>query len=272
VEKEKVNELAFPEKLDLLASVRARTPARLWVGRAGASYATSTQLELRADHAAARDAVHAEFALNRDLESRLVEQFRLFEVQTLAQTRIEYLLRPELGRRLSEETKAIVGASCSRGPDIQIVIGDGLSPQAVAVQVPNLLPLIVQGAAERGWSIGQAFCVRNCRVGVMNDVGDVLDPKVVVLLIGERPGLATATSLSAYMSYRPRPGHTDAQRNLISNIHERGVGHAEAASRILALAEAMMRAQASGVSVKEQSPALKADARRELGSPISHTS
>jgi ethanolamine ammonia-lyase small subunit len=93
--------------------------------------------------------------------------------------------------------------------------------------------------------------VRYCRVGVLNDVGELLNPEVVVLLIGERPGLATAESLSAYMAYRPRSGHTDAQRNLISNIHARGVGHEEAAARVLALAEMMRRLQGSGVAVKE---------------------
>ena len=108
--------------------------------------------------------------------------------------------------------------------------------------------------------------MRHCRVGVLNDVGELLDPAVVVLLIGERPGLATAESLSAYMAYRPRPGHTDAQRNLISNIHARGIGPDEAAARILALADKMMRAKASGVAVKEEfaAPGLPGDARPAL--------
>ncbi len=133
-----------------------------------------------------------------------------------------------------------------------MVIGDGLSATAVAVQVPGLLPRLAAGAAEGGWSFGRPFVVRYCRVGVLNDVGELLDPAVVVLLIGERPGLATAESLSAYLAYRPRSGHTDARRNLISNIHARGLAHAEAARRILALAEKMMRLQASGVDVKEE--------------------
>jgi len=97
--------------------------------------------------------------------------------------------------------------------------------------------------------------VRHCRVGVLNEVGELLDPAVAVLLLGERPGLATAESLSAYLAYRPRPGHTDAQRNLISNIHARGVSAGEAARRIVALAEKMRLMQASGVAVKEELPA-----------------
>jgi ethanolamine ammonia-lyase small subunit len=145
---------------------------------------------------------------------------------------------------------------CPRRVALQIVIGDGLSVAAVAAQVPRLLPLLADGAVKLGWSFGQPFVIRHCRVGVLNDIGVLLDPAVVVLLIGERPGLATAESLSAYLAFRPRPGHTDAQRNLISNIHARGVGHEEAARRILALAAKMLRMQSSGVDVKEELDAL----------------
>jgi ethanolamine ammonia-lyase small subunit len=131
------------------------------------------------------------------------------------------------------------------------VIGDGLSAAGVRAQVPAILPLLEDGARTRGWRFGQPFAVRHCRVGVLNDVGERLDPAVVVLLIGERPGLATAESLSAYMAYRPRADHTDAQRNLVSNIHERGVDRTSATRRILALAEQMQRLQTSGVAIKE---------------------
>jgi ethanolamine ammonia-lyase small subunit len=114
-----------------------------------------------------------------------------------------------------------------------------------------LLPLLAQHVHERGWRLGRPFVIRYCRVGVLNDIGPLLDPAVVVLLIGERPGLATAASLSAYMAYRPRPGDTDAQRNLISNIHERGVNPEAAARRIVALAVQMRLHQKSGVTIKE---------------------
>src|SRR5262249_59756618 len=110
-------------------------------------------------------------------------------------------------------------------------------------------PLLEEQARARGWSFGRPFVIRYCRVGVLNEIGELLDPAVVVLLIGERPGLATAESLSAYLAYRPRMGHTDAQRNLISNIHARGVAPEAAALRILALAEKMGQMQTSGVAV-----------------------
>jgi ethanolamine ammonia-lyase small subunit len=154
---------------------------------------------------------------------------------------------------LSASAVAAVSAACSKNPDLQIVIGDGLSATAVGAQVPALLPALTNEAAQRGWRIGQPFAVRYCRVGLLNHIGDLLDPVVAVLLIGERPGLATAESLSAYLAYRPRPGHTDAQRNLISNIHARGVSCADAVRRILALAEKMRTTQSSGVAVKEES-------------------
>src|SRR6185369_2497028 len=131
-----------------------------------------------------------------------------------------------------------------------------LSAAAVVAQVPGLLPLLEEQAVRRGWRFGRPFFVRYCRVGVMNEVGELLDAKVVVLLIGERPGLATAESLSAYMAFRPRAGHTDAQRNLVSNLHARGIRLDEAAWRIGALAERMRAAQTSGVSVKEDLSAL----------------
>jgi len=133
-----------------------------------------------------------------------------------------------------------------------VVIGDGLSAAAVTAQVPLLLPLLEEKTRGRGWSFGLPFVVRYCRVGVLNDLGEVLAPEVMVLLIGERPGLATAESLSAYLAYRPRPGHTDAQRNLVSNIHARGVSPENAVARIMALAEKMRQLQKSGVEVKEE--------------------
>jgi ethanolamine ammonia-lyase small subunit len=245
-----------PDISSLLASVRARTPARILTGRAGAGYRTSTQLQLRQDHAAARDAVHAEIDLARDLGPALVEQFALFEVRTRAATKSQYLMRPDLGRQLDDESRDALAARCPRGVELQLVIGDGLSAAAVAVQVPRLLPLLCEGAIRNGWRPGQTFFVRHCRVGILNDVGALLDPALVVLLIGERPGLATAESLSAYLAHRPRPGHTDAQRNLISNIHARGVGPEEATARILALAAKMMTMQTSGVAVKEDQTCL----------------
>lgn len=234
-----------------LRVIRAQTPARIFLGRAGPAYRTATQLELRQDHAAALDAVHAEMDLGKDFDRDFTERWQLLEFCSRAANKSEYLLRPDLGRRLDERSRAEMTRLCPAKADLQVVIGDGLSAAAVAIQVPRLLPLLEQEAKTHAWTFGRPFVVRYCRVGILNDIGDLLDPEVVVLLIGERPGLATALSLSAYLAHRPRTGHTDAQRNLISNIHDRGVLPEVGAKRIVALAGKMRQLQASGVTVKE---------------------
>src|SRR6185369_11623900 len=135
--------------------------------------------------------------------------------------------------------------------DLQIAVGDGLSVRAVERQVPRLLPLLIDGARGRGWSVGRPIFIRHARVGIMNDLGVLLRPKVVVLLIGERPGLSTAESLSAYLAWQPAATHTDANRNVISNIHAQGVAVEDAARRILAWTQLFMTLRLSGAAVKE---------------------
>jgi ethanolamine ammonia-lyase small subunit len=234
-----------------LQKIRARTPARILMGRAGAAYRTNVQLELREAHAAARDAVRDEMDLLSTFSEAFVRQWELFQVQTRAAGKDEYLLRPDLGRHFDESSRLKIQENCARGSDLQIVIGDGLSVPAVSTQVPALLPLLYAGAKSAGWKAGRTFVIHYCRVGILNEIGQLLDPRVVVLLIGERPGLATAESLSAYMAYRPRVDHTDADRNLISNIHARSETPTRSAARILSLAAQMMQAEASGCRVKE---------------------
>jgi ethanolamine ammonia-lyase small subunit len=254
-----VPEMAGPEMTEpdiewseTLQRIRVRTPARLLVGRAGAAYRTHTQLELRKAHAAARDAVGDELDLEEDFGTAFIERWKLFEVSTQATSKQEYLLRPDLGRCLTESSRSDLLQRVSSANDLQIVIGDGLSVIAISQQAPPLLELLYQHARERAWRIGQPFVIRHCRVGVLNDIGSLLAPRVVILLIGERPGLATAESLSAYLAYRPGRGDTDANRNLISNIHSRGVGMHDAARRIINLAARMMTQGASGYQVREE--------------------
>ncbi len=245
---------------EIVKKVRAQTPARLLAGRSGAAYRTNTQMELREAHAAARDAVRAELDLfigpGDDPGDNFMRKWNLFEVCSRAASKDEYLLRPDLGRHLNDASRAEVNRRCTTGHDLQLVIGDGLSVTAVALQTPRLLPLLGEGAKTRGWSVGQTFVVRYCRVGILNEIGELLGPRVAVLLIGERPGLATAESLSAYMAYRPKAPDSDANRNLISNIHARGVSTEQAAQRILNLAAAMMKTHTSGCQLREELPAL----------------
>jgi ethanolamine ammonia-lyase small subunit len=237
---------------ELVRRIRARTPARVLVGRVGAAYRTGTQMHLRQAHAAARDAVRTELDLEKQFGPTLIKQWALFEVCTRANSKDEYLLQPNLGRTFSETSRAELLRRCAPRNDLQIAIGDGLSVTAVFAQVPKILPVLYDGAKARGWTLGQVFVVRHCRVGILNEIGELLAPSVAVLLVGERPGLATAESLSAYMAYRPRKGQTDANRNLISNIHGRGVNPAAAALRILNLAAQMMKTKSSGTQLRAE--------------------
>jgi len=249
--------LTSPSWPDLIKKIRARTPARVLMGRSGAAYRTSTQLDLRQAHAAARDAVRAELSLETNFDADFLKRWEIFEVSTKASSKNEYLFRPDLGRHFSEQSCSDIVSRCPRGSHFQIAIGDGLSVTAVSKQVPALLPTLIEGAAEHGWSVGPVFVIRHCRVGILNGIGELLAPKVAVLLIGERPGLATAESLSAYMAYRPNNTHTDPNRNLISNIHARGVEPGAAAIRILNLAATMMSRATSGTQLRESLPALE---------------
>jgi ethanolamine ammonia-lyase small subunit len=133
---------------------------------------------------------------------------------------------------------------------------------AVQRQVPQLLPMLVEGARKSRWSIGQTFVVRHCRVGILNEIGELLKPQVAILLIGERPGLASAESMSAYMAYQPSRFHSDANRNLVSNIHDRGLSAPLAAARILNLSAQMMKLGISGCTLKEQQAMLPSDTDR----------
>jgi ethanolamine ammonia-lyase small subunit len=254
---------AWPEAI---RRIRARTPARLFTGPIGPAYLTATQLELREAHAAARDAVRTEMSLAEIFPGGFLTAWKIFEISTRAATKEEFLLRPDLGRGFAESSRTEIRTRCAANAQLQIAIGDGLSVTAVAAQVPALLPILVAGARARGLTIGQPFFIRHCRVGILNEIGELLAPDVIVLLIGERPGLATAESLSAYMAYRPTASHTDAERNLISNIHARGVpaapvssggGPPDAATRILGFAAQMMRARLSGCTLREDSRELK---------------
>lgn len=254
------------------SSLRARvtelTPARVLLARAGTSYTTADLLRLRADHAAARDAVTAPAPLTDPALSPLVDELGLFEVSTRATTRTEHLRRPDLGRQLDAASREVILCAGLRRSDVQLVVGDGLSAAAVLAQAPGLLRGLVTGAAERGWTTGRPFLVHHCRVGVLNDVGDLLEPDVVVLLIGERPGLATSTSLSAYLAWRPRSGHTDAQRNVLANIHSEGIPVPEAVERVMTLVTRLRQRRASGVGVPEAAPLVSLGGDRRRSSSV----
>jgi ethanolamine ammonia-lyase small subunit len=247
---------------ELRAACERFTPARVFTGRAGPAYHTADLLRLRSDHAQARDAVDAPFHPETLLDEKSRAEWNPLIVSTLAATREEYLVRPDRGRRFDEASVTAIRGRGLHPPVIQLAIGDGLSVAAVEQQVPRVLAPLRTLILDRGWSSGPLLIARNCRVGILNHIGELIRPEVAVLLIGERPGLAVANSLGAYMAYRPDASHTDANRNVISNIHERGIAPNEAALRIVKLAEEMRGRNLSGVEVKE--PALTAQDRARL--------
>ncbi len=235
-----------PKQPDSLPALIASTTARIGVGRAGPHYNTYSWLLFQADHAITQDALY------RDVDQQLLDDLGLFSVQTrITGGKQEYLLRPDLGRQLSDEAKRAIGEKCAPGAGLQIVVGDGLSAAAIEANLRQVIPVIRQGAQAAGLSLGTPFFVKYCRVGVLNDIGDLLKPEVVVLLIGERPGLGRADSMSAYMAYRPKAGDSDAERDVVCNIFENGgTNPLEAGAVVVGLAQKMIQHQASGVKLK----------------------
>lgn len=217
------------------------TPARIGVSRSGTRPLTASMLELRLDHASAVDSVYG------TVSTGLLEEMGWFSVRTLAVSKDMYLKRPELGRRFPEDTLQLLSSRCIRTPRVQIVVSDGLSAASVEANVRDLYPALLDSLQMRGITPGTTFFVEGGRVGCMDAIGEVLHPECLVLLIGERPGLVTAESMSAYMCYRPRIGRTDADRIVLSNIHRGGTPPAEAGAQIGELVEGILKRQASGV-------------------------
>lgn len=235
-----------PKDADGLRALMASTTARIGVGRAGPRYSTAELLLFQGDHAVTQDALY------RDVDQKLLDEFKLFTVQTkVTGGKQEYLLRPDLGRLLNDDAKRIINEKCQKNVNIQLVVGDGLSAAAVEANLRQIFPVIRQGAQTANLTFGTPFFVKYARVGVMNDIGDLIKPDVVILLIGERPGLGRAESMSAYMGYKPKYGDTDADRDVVCNIFENGgTNPLEGGAFVVQIAQKMRKNQASGVKLK----------------------
>jgi ethanolamine ammonia-lyase small subunit len=222
------------------------TTARIGVGRAGPRYNTASLLLFQGDHAVTQDALY------RDIDQKLLDEFGLFTVQTnITGGKEQFLLRPDLGRQLSDAAKRTLAEKCVKNPNVQLVVGDGLSAAAIEANLRQIFPVIKQGVQSAGLTLGTPFHVKYCRVGVMNDIGEALKPDVVVLLIGERPGLGRAESMSVYMGYKPKYGDTDADRDVVCNVFENGgTNPLEAGAFVVQIAQKMRQNQASGVKLK----------------------
>lgn len=233
-----------PINPDGLRALMAATPARIGVGRSGPRPRTAANLLFLADHGVTQD------ALMHAVDTDLLEELGLFSVESMAADRQTYLKRPDLGRKLTEAAKAVLRDRCTKNPDVQIFVGDGLSGAAIDHNLRQIMPVLQQGLSSAGLSIGTPFFVKNARVGLLNDVNGIVDAKVCAVLIGERPGLARAQSMSIYLGYRPRPDSTDANRDAICNIYEGGLNPLEAGAHAVQLIQKMIRDETSGVELK----------------------
>lgn len=237
--------LNHPQDAEALARMKKKTTARIGVGRAGPRLNTRTMLTLRADHAKARDAVFL------DVPGELIERLGLFTVQTKCAEKNQFLTRPDLGRQLSEEGARAVKERCAPNPDVQVFLADGLSSTAVEANAETILGLLLDALKDRGLTVGTPFFVRFGRVAVEDQVAELVGAKVVCVLIGERPGLGSAESMSAYIAYNARVGMPEARRTVVSNIHKDGISAAEAGAYIAELIEKIYHAKASGVELQQ---------------------
>lgn len=233
-----------PVMRDELIRMKSKTPARIGIGKNGARLKTNTLLTLRADHAAAKDAVR------KDVDAAFLEKMRLFTLQTKCRSRDEFLTRPDLGRTFDAGERAKLHEMCIENPDVQIYAADGLSSTAVMSNLENILPAIMDGLSTANLKTGTPFFVKYGRVGSMDCISEELHAKVTCVLLGERPGLATSESMSAYIAYEAQVGMPESRRTVVSNIHARGINSVEAGAYIAEAIEKIYKAKASGVELR----------------------
>ena len=232
-----------PQNKEAFAKLKAKTPARLGSGKAGPRYQTLTMLRFRADHAAAQDAVFSQ------VPEEFAKENGLIPVQTLCTDKDEYLTRPDKGRAFGESMAKVIRETMPKAPQVQIVVGDGLSSAAVMANAMDCMAAIRDGLKARNIETGKALFVRYCRVGAGDAIGDLTGCQVVCMLVGERPGLVTDKSMSAYITYKPHTGVSESSRTVVSNIHAQGTPAVEAGAHIAELIEMILKKQVSGVGL-----------------------
>ena len=223
--------------------MKMKTPARLGAGRAGPRYKTLTMLRFRADHAAAQDAVWSE------LDADFAKEHDLLPTKTKCNDKEEYLTRPDLGRCFDEHNAKAIAGVIDKPPRVQIVVGDGLSSAAIAANAMDCLAAMKDGLKARGIQTGKDIFVKYCRVGAGDAVGDITGCELVCVLVGERPGLVTDKSMSAYITYKPHTGVSESSRTVVSNIHAQGTPAVEAGAYIAELIDTILQKKVSGVGL-----------------------
>ncbi|THU05127.1 ethanolamine ammonia-lyase subunit EutC [Lampropedia puyangensis] len=237
-------------------ALRQFTAARIALGRVGTSLPTAPHLQFQLAHARARNAVHRPADLTGIQEQLQQCGLDTTVVHSAASTRAIYLQRPDQGRRLDEAARQQLGQMAMKAaPDVVFVIGDGLSSLAIEKNAVPFVKEMLPRLREAGWQVGPTTLVRHARVAVGDEVAELLRAKLVVMLIGERPGLSSPDSMGIYMTWAPHVGLTDAARNCISNVRQEGLSYAGAAHKLLYLMEQARQRERSGVSLKDESDA-----------------
>ena len=234
-----------PKNAAAFMALKAKTPARLGVGRAGTRYKTATLLRFRADHAAAQDSV---FSL---VPEDFAKVNGLIPVKTECRDKDEYLTRPDLGRRFDEQNQIVIRETCA-DQRVLLVIGDGLSSAAIEANAIDCASAIRQGLKSYGIELGKSLFIKFCRVGASDHIGDLTGCELVCMLVGERPGLVTNESMSAYITYRPHRGIAESKRTVVSTIHRQGVSAVEAGAHIASLIDKMLKQKASGIDLVQE--------------------
>jgi ethanolamine ammonia-lyase small subunit len=239
--------------------LRALTPARVGLGRTGVSLETSDLLDFQRCHAQARDAVHARLeSAALAVALRKLTNGAILRLHSAAADRVTYLQRPDLGRTLDEPSRMLLEKnSQASGSDLALIIADGLSALAVERHALPLLAELLPQLEEwrlQGWSLAPISIVEHGRVAIGDEIGAALDAEIAVVLIGERPGLSSPDSLGAYVTWQPKPGRSDAERNCISNIRPEGLSYAQAAAQLGFILAAARRLRLTGVALKIQTP------------------
>ena len=232
-----------PQNRGLYEEMKLTTPARIGVWRCGTRPLTDTWLRFRADHAVAQDSVLGE------VPEEFPAKYNMVSVKSMCESKDEYLTRPDLGRKLDEESLNLIRSKCRKGAKLQIIVADGLSSNAVEANIPNLLPAMLQGLEAMKIEVGTPIFVKFARVAIMDAIGEELKPEAAIVLLGERPGLGTAESMSAYIGYNPRAGMVESERTVVSNIHKGGTPAAEAGAHLATLLKKILDAKAYGVNL-----------------------
>lgn len=234
-----------PKDAKAYRAFKDSTPARIGVWRAGDRPLTETIIRFRADHALAIDSVFSA------VDEKFIDDLGLLKLQTKVNDKDQHLTRPDYGRELNAESMKLLLEKCEKKPQLQIIISDGLSSKAIEANVKDVLPAFMQGLKVNGIKVGTPVFVKYGRVGVMDDIGGALGAEAAIMFVGERPGLVTAESMSAYMIYNPRKGADEAERTVVSNIHRGGTPPIEAGAHLATLIKRILDAKASGVNMEK---------------------